>query len=84
MNLHFENWIHEQKISEESLILFDESIMCYRVGAYRASFLMSYLGFMKALRDRLLKSDKPSLVNEHDWEKVEMIYEMIKYGKILF
>lgn len=70
MNLHFENWIHEQKISEESLILFDESIMCYRVGAYRASFLMSYLGFMKALRDRLLKSDKPSLVNEHDWEKV--------------
>ncbi|MDA2440093.1 hypothetical protein PDN50_28290 [Bacillus cereus] len=69
MNLHFETWIKEQHISEEALILFDESIKCYRVGAYRASFLMSYLGFMKSLRDRLLKSGKPDLIHVQEWKK---------------
>ncbi|QUW39959.1 hypothetical protein [Bacillus cereus] len=69
MNLHFETWIKEQHISEEALILFDESIKCYRVGAYRASFLMSYLGFMKSLRDRLLKSGKPNLIHVEEWKK---------------
>ncbi|WP_144508161.1 hypothetical protein [Bacillus mycoides] len=69
MNLYFETWIKEQHISEEALILFDESIKCYRVGAYRASFLMSYLGFMKSLRDRLLKSGKPDLIHIEEWKK---------------
>lgn len=69
LNLHFETWIKEQHISEEALILFDESIKCYRVGAYRASFLMSYLGFMKSLRDRLLKSGKPDLIHVQEWKK---------------
>ncbi|MGG4392112.1 hypothetical protein COK01_24810 [Priestia megaterium] len=69
MELRFENWIKKQDISEDALILFDESIKCYRVGAYRASFLMSYLGFMKALRDRLLKSGKPTQIHEAEWEK---------------
>ncbi|MCU7766913.1 hypothetical protein [Priestia megaterium] len=69
MELHFENWIKQQDVSEDALILFDESIKCYRVGAYRASFLMSYLGFMKALRDRLLKSEKPTLVHEAEWTR---------------
>ncbi|MED1512709.1 hypothetical protein [Bacillus proteolyticus] len=69
MNLYFETWIKEQHISEEALILFDEFIKCYRVGAYRASFLMSYLGFMKSLRDRLLKSGKPNLSHIEEWKK---------------
>ncbi len=69
LNLYFETWIKEQHISEEALILFDESIKCYRVGAYRASFLMSYLGFMKSLRDRLLKSEKPDLIHIEEWKK---------------
>ncbi len=69
LNLYFETWIKEQHISEEALILFDESIKCYRVGAYRASFLMSYLGFMKSLRDRLLKSGKPDLIHIEEWKK---------------
>lgn len=69
MQIYFESWIKEQDISEDAELLFEEAIKCYRVGAYRASFLMSYLGFMKALRDRLLRSDKPDLVHEEDWKK---------------
>ncbi|MBD7908903.1 hypothetical protein [Sporosarcina gallistercoris] len=69
MQIYFESWIKEQDISEDAELLFEEAIKCYRVGAYRASFLMSYLGFMKSLRDRLLRSDKPDLVHEEDWRK---------------
>ncbi|MFJ7371263.1 hypothetical protein ACIQVU_17815 [Lysinibacillus sp. NPDC098008] len=69
MQIYFESWIKSQDISEDAELLFEEAIKCYRVGAYRASFLMSYLGFMKALRDRLLRSDKPDLVHEEDWKK---------------
>ncbi|PFU31220.1 hypothetical protein COK69_21895, partial [Bacillus cereus] len=72
MQLHFESWINEQKqnISEDALVLFEESIICYRVEAYRASFLMSYLGFMKALKDRLLRSEKPDLVDDGKWNSI--------------
>ncbi|CAM4103684.1 hypothetical protein BAQ48_00190 [Bacillus luti] len=72
MQLHFESWINEQRqnISEDALVLFEESIICYRVGAYRASFLMSYLGFMKALKDRLLRSEKPDLVDDGKWKNI--------------
>lgn len=72
MQLRFESWINEQRqnISEDALVLFEESIVCYRVGAYRASFLMSYLGFMKALKDRLLRSDKPDLVDDGKWDSI--------------
>jgi hypothetical protein len=69
MQIYFESWIKSQDISQDAKLLFEEAIKCYRVGAYRASFLMSYLGFMKALRDRLLRSDKPDLVHEEDWKK---------------
>ncbi|PHD85522.1 hypothetical protein [Bacillus toyonensis] len=72
MQLHFESWINEQRqnISEDALVLFKESIICYRVGAYRASFLMSYLGFMKALKDRLLRSEKPDLIDDGKWSSI--------------
>ncbi|HFJ9275178.1 TPA: hypothetical protein ACGW6O_005851 [Bacillus cereus] len=72
MQLRFESWINEQRqnISEDALVLFEESIICYRVGAYRASFLMSYLGFMKALKDRLLRSEKPDLLDDGKWSSI--------------
>lgn len=66
MEIHFENWIKAQDVSEDALILFDESIMCYRVGAYRAAFIMSYLGFFKLLKDRLLMSETPELLKDDE------------------
>ncbi|MGE7218500.1 hypothetical protein ACQKJC_18530 [Priestia koreensis] len=69
MQIHFEKWIKEQDVSLDALTLFDESIMCYRVGAYRASFMMSYLGFMVTLKDRLLKGPNPVNIHEETWKK---------------
>lgn len=71
MKIYFETWIHEQNISDDALLLFDESIKCYRVGAYRASFLMSYLGFMKILKERLLGSDCPVLIKPDKWNELK-------------
>ncbi|MBE3650754.1 hypothetical protein [Paenibacillus polymyxa] len=70
MEIKFEAWIKTQDISEEAQMLFDDAIKCYRIGVYRPAFLMSYLGFMKALRDRLLKSPKPHLINDNEWPKI--------------
>ncbi|MDT8980003.1 hypothetical protein RQP50_27615 [Paenibacillus sp. chi10] len=70
MEINFEQWIKRQDISEEAKMLFDDAVKCYRIGVYRPAFLMSYLGFMKALRDRLLKSPKPHLIHENHWPKV--------------
>ncbi|WP_144508262.1 hypothetical protein [Bacillus thuringiensis] len=70
MKFDFELWIKEQNISDDSLVLFNESFLCYRVGAYRAAFLMSYLGFMKCLKDRLIKSSKPNLIDDKRWQAI--------------
>jgi hypothetical protein len=66
MEIYFENWIKEQDISEDAKILFDESIMCYRVGAFRAAYIMSYLGFFKTIKDRLLRSEIPELLKDQE------------------
>lgn len=71
MRLNFETWIKEQNLSENSISLFSESITCYRVGAYRASLIMSYLGFLSCLKDRLLQSEKPDLCDENEWRRLK-------------
>ncbi|MDA2247586.1 hypothetical protein PDM98_26315 [Bacillus cereus] len=70
MKLDFETWITTQNLPDDAVSLFNESILCYRVGAYRAAFLMSYLGFMKELKNRLTKSDKPSVLTEKRWKSI--------------
>jgi len=69
VRIHFESWIKEQDVSGSAQTLFNESIMCYRVGAYRAAFIMSYLGFFRTIKDRLLNSDVPELIYKEDWKK---------------
>ncbi|MDQ0154120.1 hypothetical protein [Robertmurraya andreesenii] len=66
MEIYFENWIKEQDVSEDAKILFNESIMCYRVGAFRAAYIMSYLGFFKTIKDRLLRSEIPELMKDEE------------------
>ncbi|WP_163113997.1 hypothetical protein [Bacillus velezensis] len=76
MNLEFENWIHSQSFTDESLDLIDEAIRCYRIGAYRASFILSYSFFLKILKNRLetcaSQQFKPDLVDERTWRNIIM------------
>lgn len=67
-----ENWIDERikDYSEDSYNLFKESILCYNIKAYRASFLFSYLGFFKYIKELLNKSKKPTAIVQTRWDSI--------------
>lgn len=69
MNLQFEQWIKAQNFPEEAISLIEESINCYKIGAYRASFLMSYYFFLKVLKHRLeqARDSKPDSIDQKTW-----------------
>ncbi|MDU1005454.1 hypothetical protein AB2T63_13195 [Clostridium butyricum] len=70
MKLEFEIWYYSKVTNREAIELFNESCICYKVGAYRAAFLMSYLGLQNVLKERLLKSDKPPQgINQSHWDR---------------
>lgn len=65
----FERWLSDQEFSDEAKGLFAEAISAYMAKAFRASFIMSYLGFMTVVRDRLLTSAAPRGVEPDRWER---------------
>lgn len=70
--MRFENWIEKniKESSYESYGLFQEAILCYRIKAFNASFLFSYLGFFKYLKAYLNNSKKPSEIPERRWNQI--------------
>ncbi|MEE3953596.1 hypothetical protein [Peribacillus frigoritolerans] len=70
MKLEFEKYLESQSFSEESMSIISEGIKCYKIGAYRASFLMSYYFFLKVLKDRLEQSRhaKPDTLDLSTWQ----------------
>ncbi len=70
MHFAFEDWISSQKISETPMGLFEEGIACYKASAFRASLLLSYLGFQTVVRDRMLMSKCPSGITGAQWNGI--------------
>ena len=70
MKLHFETWLDTQRISEEAQASFNESFICFKVGAYRAALLSAYVGFMNVIADRILNAECPSPFPS-DWGKLQ-------------
>lgn len=70
MKLEFERYLDSQNFSDETMSLIDEGIKCYKIGAYRASFLMSYYFFLKVLKERLEQSKhtKPDSLDQSTWQ----------------
>lgn len=70
MKTRFEKWYENYDFPGDAKILFEESVICYKISAYRASFIMSYLGIQTVLRERLLNShNKPNNIPQNMWEK---------------
>ena len=62
------NWIEDRfKKSIECNYLFQESIKCYKIEAYRASLLFSYLGFLTYIKEVIISSRKPTDIDESRW-----------------
>ncbi|WP_427137593.1 hypothetical protein [Psychrobacillus psychrodurans] len=58
MKLQIEKWVEENKPFKENEAandLFEESVRCYKNGAYKSAFIMSYLSFKVTLRGRILE-----------------------------
>jgi hypothetical protein len=71
MNLPLQNWLNTQKISKEALSSLDESFICFKVGAYKASLLFAYLGFMNIIRDRIIASPAPAGLTVNHWAGIQ-------------
>lgn len=72
MKLRFESWYQDQSFPEQVNELFKESVLCYKVGAYKAAVITSYLGMQSLLKDRILYSGlKPDNIHEVPWERIK-------------
>lgn len=56
MKIAFEKWLEQNEIPEEAVALFEESIHCYKISAYRSAFIMSYIAFQNILKKRMLSA----------------------------
>ena len=72
MKLEIEKWNdNANMLSINGNGLFQESIVCYRNGAYRSAFIMSYLAFMITIKDRVLAfKGCPDGVNAFLWREI--------------
>ena len=57
----------------------EEAVTCYKVGAYRSAYLMSYLAFKTTIRERVLNASKPDGIEDRCWK--EQILAHIIYLK---
>ena len=71
MKIAFEKWLEENEIPDEAITLFEESIRCYKISAYRSSFIMSYIAFQNILKVRVLNaSNTPTGITTTWWAKI--------------
>lgn len=55
----FKNWLLENELEENDL--FVESLICYNNRAYRAAYILSYLGFAEYIRNVIIEYDEVPL-----------------------
>lgn len=77
MKLKIENWSDNlNPFDSESLDLFNESVTCYKVGAYRSAFLMSYLAFLSTIKNRIANYGRvPENYGERSWDELKKSLE---------
>ncbi|GGA11920.1 hypothetical protein GCM10008018_66250 [Paenibacillus marchantiophytorum] len=55
MKLRIEKWVEETNpFGDSAYELFEESVRCYKIGAYKSAFIMSYLSFKTTIKYRIL------------------------------
>ncbi|WP_234483382.1 hypothetical protein [Bacillus sp. S56] len=68
MKLEIEKFISEIEFPKSAMSFIEEGILCYKVGAYRSSYIMSYLFFLYVVKSRVLESSHtPNGITENEW-----------------
>ncbi|WP_257145606.1 hypothetical protein [Bacillus cereus] len=69
MKLEIERFISEIEFPEAAMSLIEEGILCYKVGAYRSAYIMSYLFFLNVVKYRALESSyAPNGIGDGEWK----------------
>ena len=71
MDERFINFLNVYDEFKDGTVLRDilnDAIRCYRNGIARPALMLSYIAFIQAVRDNLLKSDMPKGFNESRWK----------------
>lgn len=69
MKVKLESFVDKNNFSPHSIEYVNEAILCYKVGAYRSAFIMSYLFLLNAIRHRVLENRYiPENISEKEWE----------------
>lgn len=69
MKLEIEKFISEIEFPEAAMSLIEEGILCYKVGAYRSAYIMSYLFFLNVVKYRALESSyAPNGIGDGEWK----------------
>lgn len=71
MKLSIENWLGRNKLPEEIVDIFNDAVLCYKNGIYRAALMLTYTGFFKILKERLMNSSGPSIFPANDWATIQ-------------
>jgi len=68
MKIDIEEW-SEKNLLDNANKLMQESIICYKVGAYRSAYLMSYLAFKRTICERILNFEScPTSFSMSEWK----------------
>lgn len=83
MKLQIETWSKENLPSNAGALM-EEAVICYKVGAYHAAYILSYLAFKTTIRERILKASRPDGISEKCWDDqiINLLMMMIN-GKVL-
>lgn len=97
MRLPIETWMTATALPQEARVAFEESVRCFKMSAYRAALLFSYLGMSLCLRIRILGATCPAgfppgqwtqllvdLKNEDRWDAQVFTCTQMKAPKAVF
>jgi hypothetical protein len=97
VKLEIEKFISEIEFPEAAMSLIEEGILCYKVGAYRSAYIMSYLFFLNVVKYRALESSyapigygrerkkkTEEVPNDEFWERKVFTVGIINLPKITY
>lgn len=70
MKLPIESWIDQRGYNTNIKQLFNESFICFKNGAFRASLLYSYTAFLTIIKHQVLKGVRPASIVEGRWNDI--------------
>ncbi len=75
MKLLIEEW-SENYLCGDGIELMKEAVLCYKTGAYRAAFMMSYLAFKTSIKEKIITARRPDTIIEKCW--IDQVIEPLK------